>query len=121
MLTLTIQAGLRVSELIALNTGDIQLGTGAHVRCEGKGRKQRTVPLTTPSSRWVSAACSSLASAARRGSPVRLTDVLARYRDECTLLAPIGDNSRCRTDHLDGTTGGARLILRNAVRPSSDP
>jgi site-specific recombinase XerD len=48
MLTLTIQAGLRVSELIALNVGDIQLGTGAHVRCEGKGRKQRTVPLTTP-------------------------------------------------------------------------
>jgi site-specific recombinase XerD len=47
MLTLTIQAGLRVSELIALNCGDIQLGTGAHVRCEGKGRKQRTVPLTT--------------------------------------------------------------------------
>jgi site-specific recombinase XerD len=48
MLTLTIQAGLRVSELIALNCGDIQLGTGAHVRCEGKGRKQRAVPLTTP-------------------------------------------------------------------------
>jgi site-specific recombinase XerD len=48
MLTLTIGAGLRVSELIALNCGDIQLGTGAHVRCEGKGRKQRTVPLTTP-------------------------------------------------------------------------
>ena len=48
MLTLTIQAGLRVSELIALNVGDIQLETGAHVRCEGKGRKQRTVPLTTP-------------------------------------------------------------------------
>jgi site-specific recombinase XerD len=37
MLTLTIQAGLRVSELIALNSGDIQLGTGPHVRCEGKG------------------------------------------------------------------------------------
>ena len=26
--------------------GDIVLGTGAHVRCEGKGRKQRSVPLT---------------------------------------------------------------------------
>ena len=37
-----------MSELIALNVGDIQLGTGAHTRCEGKGRKQRTVPLTTP-------------------------------------------------------------------------
>ena len=53
ILVLTIQAGLRVSELIALNCGDIQLGTGAHVRCEGKGRKQRTVlspPLPKPSS-----------------------------------------------------------------------
>jgi integrase len=48
MLIFTIQTGLRVSELIALNTGDIQLGTGAHVRCEGNSRKQRTVPLTTP-------------------------------------------------------------------------
>ena len=48
MLTLTIQTGLRVSELIALNCGDIQLGTGSHVRCEGKGRKQRSVPLTSP-------------------------------------------------------------------------
>lgn len=55
ILTLTIQAGLRVSELIALNTGDIQLGTGAHVRCEGKGRKQRTVPLTLPAQAALSA------------------------------------------------------------------
>ena len=47
MLALTIQAGLRVSELIALDCGDITLGTGAHVHCrEGKGRKQRSVPLT---------------------------------------------------------------------------
>ncbi|MGH7918424.1 MAG: tyrosine-type recombinase/integrase [Candidatus Dormibacteraceae bacterium] len=51
MLTLAIQAGLRVSELIALSCDDIQLGTGAHVRCEGKGRKQRTVPLTAPAQR----------------------------------------------------------------------
>jgi site-specific recombinase XerD len=48
MLTLTIQTGLRVSELITLNCGDVVLGTGAHVRCEGKGRKQRSVPLTAP-------------------------------------------------------------------------
>jgi site-specific recombinase XerD len=48
ILTLAIHAGLRVSELIALDCGDIVLGTGAHVRCEGKGRKHRTVPLTTP-------------------------------------------------------------------------
>jgi len=35
------------SELIGLNSGDIQLGAGAHVRCIGKGRKERCVPLTT--------------------------------------------------------------------------
>jgi len=46
MLTLAIQTGLRVSELIGLDCGDVALGTGAHVRCEGKGRKQRAVPLT---------------------------------------------------------------------------
>lgn len=48
MLTLAIQAGLRVSELIGLNCADLTLGTGAHIRCEGKGRKHRSVPLTTP-------------------------------------------------------------------------
>lgn len=45
-LVLALQTGLRVSELVGLNCGDILLGTGAHVRCEGKGRKQRAVPLT---------------------------------------------------------------------------
>jgi site-specific recombinase XerD len=46
MLTLTIQAGLRVSELVALNCGDVTLGTGGCVHVEGKGRKHRAVPLT---------------------------------------------------------------------------
>ncbi len=34
MLILTIQAGLRVSELVAINCGDVTLGTGGHVRVE---------------------------------------------------------------------------------------
>jgi site-specific recombinase XerD len=46
MMILTLQAGLRVSELIAVNCGDVTLGTGGHVRVEGKGRKQRAIPLT---------------------------------------------------------------------------
>jgi len=45
MLLLTIQAGLRVSELVGVDCGDIALGTSGHVRVEGKGRKQRAVPL----------------------------------------------------------------------------
>jgi site-specific recombinase XerD len=46
LLLLDAQTGLRVSELTGLTCGDVCLGTGAHVRCEGKGRKQRAVPLT---------------------------------------------------------------------------
>jgi integrase/recombinase XerD len=46
MLVLAVQTGLRISELIALSRGDITLDTGAHVRCLGKGRKERATPLT---------------------------------------------------------------------------
>jgi site-specific recombinase XerD len=45
MLT-AIQTGLRVSELVGLRIQDVTLSTGAHVRCEGKRRKRRAVPLT---------------------------------------------------------------------------
>jgi integrase/recombinase XerD len=45
LLLVGIQTGLRVSELIGLRRCDIILGVGAHVRCEGKGRKQRFTPL----------------------------------------------------------------------------
>lgn len=47
LLLLTTQTGLRVSELTALTRADVHLGTGAHVRCHGKGRKDRATPLTT--------------------------------------------------------------------------
>ncbi|WP_343577518.1 tyrosine-type recombinase/integrase [Mycobacterium sp.] len=47
LLTLAIQTGLRVSELTGLRRGDLALSTGPHVRCHGKGRKQRATPLTT--------------------------------------------------------------------------
>lgn len=48
LILLAVQTGLRVSELTGLNCRDVTLGTGANVRCEGKGRKQRAVPLTDP-------------------------------------------------------------------------
>lgn len=46
MLMLAAQTGLRASELTGLRCGDVHLGTGAHVSCLGKGRKQRITPLT---------------------------------------------------------------------------
>jgi site-specific recombinase XerD len=45
LLLLALQTGLRVSELINLRRDDVVLGTGAHVRCMGKGRKERSTPL----------------------------------------------------------------------------
>ena len=46
LLLLASQTGLRLSELIGLSREAIHLGTGAHVRCVGKGRKERCTPLT---------------------------------------------------------------------------
>jgi integrase/recombinase XerD len=46
LLLVAIQTGLRVSELTDLSCHDVVLGTGAHIRCSGKGRKERATPLT---------------------------------------------------------------------------
>ena len=46
LLALMIQTGVRVSELTGLHAGDVHLGTGAHIRVLGKGRKRRATTLT---------------------------------------------------------------------------
>ena len=47
LLLLAIQTGLRVSEITGLTIEDVRLDRGAaHVRCRGKGRKERVTPLT---------------------------------------------------------------------------
>ena len=48
LMLLMFQTGRRVSELIGLRRNDIHLDAGAHVACHGKGRKDRTTPLTKP-------------------------------------------------------------------------
>lgn len=46
LLLVAVQTGLRLSELTSLRREDLHLGTAAHVRCVGKGRKERSTPLT---------------------------------------------------------------------------
>ena len=46
LLLLAVQTGLRLSELTSLSRQALVLGTGANVRCHGKGRKERCTPLT---------------------------------------------------------------------------
>jgi site-specific recombinase XerD len=61
ILFLLIQTGLRVSELTGLRREDLVLTAGAHVRCHGKGRKERCTPLTRPAvamlRAWLSECC----------------------------------------------------------------
>ena len=47
LLLVAAQTGLRLSELTSLDRDAVHLGDGAHVRCTGKGRKERCTPLTT--------------------------------------------------------------------------
>ena len=45
MLSLAINTGMRISELITLTTSSIHTGPSPYVECEGKGRKHRATPL----------------------------------------------------------------------------
>ena len=47
-LLMAVQTGLRLSEMTGLKRDDVILGTGAHVRVIGKGRKERCTPLAKP-------------------------------------------------------------------------
>ena len=46
LLLVAVQTGLRVAELVGLRCSDAVLTNGPHVRCLGKGRKERCTPLT---------------------------------------------------------------------------
>lgn len=46
LLFLCVQTGLRVTELRSIRRRDLTLTAGPHVRCSGKGRKERCTPLT---------------------------------------------------------------------------
>jgi integrase/recombinase XerD len=47
LLLLAVQTGLRLSEIVHLDKDSVILGRGGHVRCTGKGRKERCTPLTS--------------------------------------------------------------------------
>ena len=45
LLLVTAKTGLRNSEITSVRHEDVELGSGAHIRCRGKGRKLRCTPL----------------------------------------------------------------------------
>lgn len=84
ILIIALQTGLRASELINLRHCDIVTGTGAHIRCEGKGRKQRCTPL--------------------RRETVKVLDVWLREQagSDCDPLFPTNRGTKLSRDALEG-------------------
>lgn len=99
LLFLALQTGLRVSELVGLRCCDLVLTAGAHVRCHGKGRKDRCTPVTRDAARLLRAWLAERAGdpdapafPSRRGT--RLSrDAIERLVAKYTKLASV----RCQT------------------------
>ena len=107
LLLLAIQTGLRVSELVGLKREDVVLGTGAHVRCVGKGRKERATPLTTKTAAVVKAWLNELdAEPAAPLFPTRQGRLLSRY-GVTVLIAR----------HVDAAGASCRSLAAKKVSP----
>ena len=98
ILLVAVQTGLRVSELTALTCTDAELGAGPHLRCTGKGRKQRCTPLTKSTARllrqWITqrhATPTDPLFPARLGGHLSrdaVADLLAKYRPIAAATCP---------------------------------
>jgi integrase/recombinase XerD len=93
LLVLAAQTGLRVSELIGLTINNLHLGTGAHVYCHGKGRKDRCTPLTTHTTEilteWLAerhALRTAPVFCTRRGTPLS-SDAISRLTGKYATIA----------------------------------
>jgi integrase/recombinase XerD len=119
MLLVAVQTGLRISEMIGLLRTDVHLGAGAHVACQGKGRKDRITPLTVPVVNvlrvWL-AECEANPAArlfpARTGTPLsrdalerRITLHAAKASTACATLA-----NKNVTFHVLRHTAAMRLL-----------
>ncbi len=123
LLHLGIQTGMRVSELISLCSEQITFGTGSHIRCRGKGRKERCVPLTQKTSSvlraWITEqACGPSEPVFRtyRGSALSRDAcecLLTKYADKATQTCPSFKGKRVSPHVLRHTA--AMQLLQSGV------
>ncbi len=98
LLLALFQTGLRVSELTGLRCRDVCLGRAAHLRCHGKGRKERSTPLTSQTAAVLRSWMAELGSGpdsplfpSRRGGPLSRDAVerlVAKYASAAARRCP---------------------------------
>jgi site-specific recombinase XerD len=114
-LLVAVQTGLRLSEMTSLRAPDVVLGAGAHVRCMGKGRKERCTPLAKQ-------AIDSLKQWLReRGAPLvtfcsQAQGVLGSARTECSSCWPSTSLPRDRSALRLRTNGRHRMCFATRLR-----
>ncbi|MHB1717294.1 MAG: tyrosine-type recombinase/integrase [Acidimicrobiales bacterium] len=119
LLAMTAQTGLRVSELVDLNCGDLELRSGAHLRCRGKGRKERVTPLTKEIvavlNAWLDERCGLPEDPlfpARTGRRVKRGAIerrVAKYRARAIAICPSMNDKRL-TPHVLRHTAAMQLL-----------
>jgi len=123
LLLVAIQTGLRVSELIGLSIGQIDFGTGAHIKCRGKGRKERCTPLNKQAVKslqgWIQERQGETADPvfpSRRGGPLSrdaIERLVSKYAVAATCTCPSLKGKRVTPHVLRHTT--AVELLRAGV------
>ncbi len=104
VLAMAVQTGLRVSELTGLRNQDVELRTGAHVRCWGKGRKERATPLRP-----------------RTAEAPASAQTRWRHSSKSTPPPRPAANRRCATRTSRRTCCGTRARWLSAVAGSTEP
>lgn len=123
IIMLLLQTGLRLSELRDLRCEDIVLSTGAHVRCRGKGRKERCTPLTRATMAvlraWMveqAGAPAAPAFPSRRGTVLSrdaVESLIAKYAKTASTTCPTLRSKRVTPHVLRHTTAVSLLQAGN--------
>ncbi len=117
MLELVYAAGLRVSELVGLSRGDLNLDLGL-VRCVGKGSKERVVPVGRLALDAVNAYLASRRDAAsalflgNKGRPITRVSfwrIVGRYARQAGIRSPISPHTFRHSFATHMLDGGADL------------
>ncbi len=117
MLELLYATGLRVSELVGLSRGDLNLDLGL-VRCLGKGGKERIVPVGQPARRAVQAYLASRRDAApalflgNKGRPltrVAFWRIISRYARQAGIRGAVSPHTLRHSFATHLLEGGADL------------